>query len=498
MKTFAQSLKQTGEIGTVTKVLQSLVYVSGLPQASPDEIVIFESGEVGQIMTLNKKHVEVLLLSASQVRSGTKVARSGENLKVAVGDPVLGKVLNPLGYSYSKSSPLKAVSLFRSIDVPPPTISTRKNITQILETGISWVDLVVPLGKGQRELVIGDRKIGKTSFLLQIMGSLARRGTICVYAAVGKRRLDIKMIEEYITGKGLEKNVVVVASSASDPPGLVFITPFTAMTIAEYFRDTGRDVLLVLDDMTAHAKYYREVSLLANRFPGRSSYPGDIFYVQSRLLERAGNFISAQKHDDGTITQTETSITCLPVAELVLGDISGYIQTNLMAITDGHILFDRDLYNQGRRPAINPFLSVTRVGHQAQTPLMRDISQKITSFLVHLDKLRQYMHFGAELSEATLRTLSVGEKIHAFMEQSNSAIVPLNINAVLLTALWTGFWKEDKPQQMKEKLNKIISAYTSDETFAGQINAIIDSSNTFSELITMVQSKRELIMHALD
>lgn len=493
MKQFSHYLDKTGEVGFVIKSFPSLVQVSGLPEARPSEIVLFETGEVGQVISLKPDLVEVLLLSISSVRAGTRAARTGELLKIGVSPDVLGKSLTPLGHSYSGSAPIKKISEYRPVDIIPLTIVNRKNIDKLFETGVSWVDLVIPLGKGQRELVIGDRKIGKTSFLMQVMLATARKGMVCVYAAIAKRQLDIKLVEEFVKANAIANYTTIIASSASDPAGLVFLTPYTAMTIAEYFRDNGKDVLLILDDMTAHAKYYRELSLLARRFPGRSSYPGDIFYVQSRLLERAGNFIRTQKNPDGTLERIETSITCLPVAELVMGDISGYIQTNLMSITDGHIFFDSDLYNQGRRPAINPFLSVTRVGHQTQPPLFRDISRELTSFLVHFEKLRAYMHFGAELSEATKRNLVMGEQIMVFLEQSSDSTVPLSLNAVLLAALWAGFWKGKESQVLKSSLNQIVTHYHADSDYAQEINQLLETPQLFAELIKIVKQNQTLL-----
>lgn len=493
MKKFEELLNKTGEIGYVEKSYPSFVHVSGLPEARPSEIVLFQSGELGQVLSLKPEFVEVLLLSGTNIRVGTQVARTGDFLKVAVGSELLGQSLNSLGHPLFAQSPLKKPPEHRLIDITPPTIVNRKPIDQQFATGVSWVDLIVPLGKGQRELVVGDRKIGKTQFLLQAMLSAAAQKIVCVYTGIAKRRYDIKQVQDFIKANQITKNTVIVAALASDLPSLVYLAPYTAMTIAEYFRDQGHDVLVILDDMIAHAKYYRELSLLARRLPGRSSYPGDIFYVQSRLLERAGNFIRTQKNPDGTLKRITASITCLPVAELVMGDISGYIQTNLMSITDGHLFFDSDLYNQGRRPAINPFLSVTRVGHQAQLPLFRDLSRELTSFLAHFEKLRAYMHFGAELSEATRRTLAIGEQVMAFLEQSPDSTVPLNINAVLLAALWAGFWKGKDPADLKPEFSKLINQYQTDSDFAARINQLIETAPLFVDLVKLVKKEPALL-----
>jgi len=347
MDVFDTYLEKLEEVGFADRVLHSIVYVKGIPGAKINEVVVFESGETGYVLSLDGDFVEVVLLSISQVKVGTRVARTDRVLQVVVGDELLGKVVDPLGNVVSKMDPdqdtqrkpgdVKLES--RKIDISPPGMTMRRNINKPFETGVTLVDLVVPLGTGQRELIVGDRKTGKTQFLLQVMHTQALRGTVCIYTTIAKKKLDIKLIEDFVKEKNISRNVLIVATKSDDPAGLVFLTPYSAMTMAEYFRDRVENVLIILDDMSAHAKYYREITLLARRFPGRSSYPGDIFYVHSRLLERAGNFTVKMKTDEGKIEEKEAAITCLPIAELVLSDFSGYIQTNLMAMTDGHIFF---------------------------------------------------------------------------------------------------------------------------------------------------------------
>ena len=477
MNDFQSHLDKTGEVGFVEKTLHSIIYVRGLPNVRPSEVVFFETGEVGQVLSLTPDYAEILLLSKTSVGVGTRVARTGKLLEVEVGEHLLGKTIDPLG-GHSGQNPRGKTVESRHIDTKPPSINKRKNITRPFETGVTMVDLVIPLGRGQRELVVGDRKTEKTQFLLQTAAAQVTKGTICVYGAVAKKRMDIKMIEDFFKSRGIGKGIVIVASSSSDPAGLVFLTPYTAMTVSEYFKDKGRDVLVILDDLTEHAKYYREVTLLARRFPGRSSYPGDIFYIHSRLLERAGNF---------AVNKAEVSITCLPVAQLVMGDLSGYIQTNLMSMTDGHIYFDRDFYSQGRRPAINPFLSVTRVGLQAQSPLFRDLSRQLTSFLVHQSRLREFMHFGAELTEATKRTLALGDRVLAFFEQTVDTIIPVNVNALLIAGLWAGRWRGVEIPKMKEQMKAFAKAYETDKQFRVKVGNLITEAKTFNDLVANVK-----------
>ncbi|MFC1621848.1 F0F1 ATP synthase subunit alpha [Patescibacteria group bacterium] len=355
---FQTCLQEIEELGYVQLVKPPVVQVQGLPGARPRELVLFESGGIGYVLGMTNEYVEVLLLGDPRIGIGSKVARTNKNLTVPVHTSFLGQSLNPL---CEGSGPFPSDPEFRAVDVfTSPEIAKRSRITKPFLTGVTLVDLMIPLGRGQRELVVGDRKIGKTEFLLQTMLKQAKEDVICIYASIAKRKADIRNIEDFAKEEGIMDKLLMVISASTDPLGLIYITPYTAMALAEYFKDQGHDVLLILDDLTTHAKFYREISLVNNKFPGRGSYPGDIFYTHARLLERAGNF----KTDKGP-----KSITCLVVAETVEGDISGYIQTNLMAITDGHIFFDKDYFEEGRRPAINHFLSVTRVGRQTQSRL---------------------------------------------------------------------------------------------------------------------------------
>lgn len=483
MKTFKYYLDSIGEIGFVEESLHSIVNVSGLPDAHPNEIVMFENGELGSVFSLSEEQCEILLFSGSQIRVGTQVVRTGTTLAVPVGNGLFGMSIDPLGFPRDGSGDLKNVD-FWLIDRETPKILERRPVDKPLETGITMVDLVVPLGRGQRELVIGDRKTGKGEFLKQVVVSQAKRGAVCIYTMIGQKKVSILKLREFLKEQKIEKNTIVVASSSSDPAGLVYLTPYTAMTMAEYFKEAGMDVLLVLDNMTNHARVYREISLLARRFPGRSSYPGDIFYLHARLVERAGNF-------------QKGSITALPVAESVLGDLSGYIQTNLMAMTDGHIFFDIDLYNAGKRPAVNPFLSVTRVGHQTQSLLLKDVSRELSSFLVDYEKMKQFLHFGAELGTAARNTLALGTKLDTFLNQGTN-IVPINVNIVILAGLWAGIWSETKVGNLKKEFEQIILDYSTDDAFKKQIDDLILSQNQFTALVTVLKRQGEILVSKLN
>ena len=480
MDDFEKYLDKVGEVGVVEELTHSLAYVSGLPLVHPLEAVIFENGDLGQVLSLTLERAEVLILENNNIRVGTKVARTNDMLQVPISNALLGRMVDPLGRPLDgKLMDYKNVQR-TAVDSQPHGIIGRVKIAHPLTTGISLVDIIVPLAKGQRELVIGDRKTGKTEFLLQVMEHQSKQGTLCIYAIIGQRKEDIKRRFEFMSEVGILKNGIIIATSSSDESGLIFFTPFTAMTIAEHFRDQGKDVLLILDDMTTHARVYRQISLLAHRFPGRNAYPGDIFYLHSRIIERAGNFKTG-------------SITALPVAETIMGDLSGYLQTNLMAMTDGHVFFDIDLFNAGKRPAVSPFLSVTRVGHQAQSPLLKDISRQVLSFLVSYERMKQFVHFGAEAGETVRGIIELGKKVDLFFDQPSNVLIPISANLLILGAIWSGIWNEIPAKDLKAKFEKIILNYETNASYKQKVDATIAKLSYFSELINEVRKNSELI-----
>ncbi|MBN1168335.1 hypothetical protein JXA63_00435 [Candidatus Woesebacteria bacterium] len=497
MKDFNYYLDKTGEIGYVEKNLKSLVYLKGLPEIKPNEVVLFENGYVGLVLGFDEKLIETLVLGSVDVGLGTKVARTGQEISARVGDELLGRLVNSLGLTYGEE--IKQVptsennSNSKVLEIRPAGIDKRKDIDTPFITGVSTVDLLISLGKGQRELVIGDRKTGKTDFLRQVVFSQASQGVVCIYCAIAKSRFDINKTYDYFKEKKIDKNVITVASSSSDPSGLIYLAPYTAMTVAEHFRDQGRDTLLVLDDLTAHAKCYREISLLAGRFPGRSSYPGDIFYIHSKLLERAGNFRVIKKNEKGEVENKEAAITCLPVAEMTMGDLSGYIQTNLMSMTDGHIFFDIDLFNKGMRPPINSYLSVTRVGRQAQSTLLKSLSSELTSFLVKNRELKDFMQFGAELTEETKRTLDMGEKIEGFLNQGYDLMVPLNANILVIGLFWAKYFKSMGVDEVKQVTRQFIDFYLKNENVRGRVDNMVSSSADFEQLVNKLMEDQSWV-----
>ena len=488
MKQFNDYLNETGEIGYVVKVINVIVYANGLPSVKPGELVVFEDGEKGKVMSLVQESVEIMTFSRKPIKTGAKVARTGKSIEILVGKELLGKVIDPFGSSLDNQILMKKTGTPRPVEILPPGIMTRKAIKKQLDTGVAIVDLMVPIGQGQRQLVIGDRKTGKTNFLLQTIVSAARSGNTCIYAVIGKKKIDIKRIEEYFIRSKVMDKVVIVASTSQDPAGVIYMTPYSAMTIAEYFRDLGENCLLILDDLSTHAKFYREISLLANKFPGRNSYPGDIFYTHAKLLERSGNFL---------VNNSEAAITCMPVVESSQGDFSGYIQTNIMSMTDGHIYFDSNLFMEGRRPAINPFLSVTRVGKQTQLAAKRSMNREILSFLTLYEKARNFSHFGAEVTESVRVTIQTGSKIAAIFDQDPNIIIPSNIQAIFLTLVWGQSLKENDIKKINLYRKKLTELYEANSGYKTYVDKAVSEAKTFNDLLLFVQKNLATVLPPL-
>lgn len=484
MNDFSYYLKSLNEFGITTQVNHPIVGATGLPKAKLHEIVLFETGQQGQIFSMHADHVEILVMSQERVRAGTRIVRTNRTVSLMVGNGLLGRIINPLGAEINAAEmPTQTFSEERAIDIKPLGIPSRARVRKTFETGTAIVDMLVPLGKGQKELIIGDRKTGKSSFLFTTIKKQILSGGIAIYAIIGRQKTDIKHILEFLQKEKLLERTVVVATASNDSPGLIYHTPFSAMTIAEYFRDQGEDVILVLDDLTTHARFYREISLLVKNFPGRDSYPGDIFYTHAKLLERAGSFIHPKKGD--------VAITCLPIVETVGGDLTNYIVTTLMGITDGHIFFDSNIFYNGRRPAVNTAISVTRVGKQTQSDVERSITRELNSFLSLYDKMQNLSHFGAELTDNVKNILAMGEKIYLFFDQHYAVIVPKEVQLILFSLLWVRLIDPDKATLEQLRLI-LIKAFTENKDVKQLFDEIMQAKN-FNELLRNVSLQKERI-----
>ncbi|PIR43893.1 hypothetical protein COV24_00375 [candidate division WWE3 bacterium CG10_big_fil_rev_8_21_14_0_10_32_10] len=489
MSDFKDLLEKTGEYGIVEEVRHPVVYSSGLPGARVNEVVMFETGEEGKILSLEEDRVEIMVFTRTPVSTGVKLVRKGYGLAMPVGEEYLGCVINPLGdLLFSKKDFVKPED-YKDLDQEPLKIDKRARITKQLGTGIVSVDMLLPIGKGQRELIVGDRKTGKTSIFITMIKKQIEENEIIIYAAIGKRKVEIKKLKEYFENAGLLKNIAIVATSSEDSPSLIDLTPYAAMTLAEFFRDKGINTVVIFDDLTNHAKFYRELSLIAKRFPGRDSYPGDIFHKHAKLLERGGNYITADNK--------QVSVTCFPVAETTQGNLTDYIVSNLISITDGHILFDMESFNKGMRPAVNIFLSVTRVGKQTQDILSREINRRVMAFLIKYEQAQRYSHFGSELSGNIKKTLSVGDKIYKFFEQNYDNVVPIAIQKIGIGMIWTDIFETVKDSELILMRNSLIKKYKTQkkvETFA---NSIVDT-NSFAKLLDNIRSNEKGLLDLCD
>lgn len=450
MKTFEEYLKQTGEVGHIESVIQSIVYVSGIPHARLDELVITEAGMIGIIQAVSNDFVEVMMISTERILPGTRVTRTGESLQIPVSSGVLGRVIDPLGQSLDGRGPILGEKSYLPTQRQAFGIKDRVRIKEQLDTGVSMVDFLIPIGKGQRELVVGDQKSGRTTFLLQTIASQAAKGMVCVYVGIGKKKADIRSVEEYLRKMGVIENCTIVFTSSADPAPLVYLAPFSGFTVAEFFRDSGKEVLIMLDDLTTHAKFYREIALLSKRMPARESYPGDIFHLHAHLLERAGLI----KKGEGSV-----SITALPVVETVQGDLTGFLPTNAMAMTDGHLFFDTAEFRKGRRPAINFPLSVTRVGNQTQRLIEQEMRKTLVETLNRYRKALGIAHFGFDLPLKTRTDLNLGERLEAVFDQESFTIVDKPLALILVALVLTEFWSNKGIEQVKIERSKIIEAY---------------------------------------
>lgn len=484
MKDFDTLLEETGEFGIVQEIKHPIVTLSGLPHAKPSEVVLTENGVLGEVYSIEKNAIKIFIFSKDPLKVGTKVVRTNLYLAVHVGEELLGHVITPLGDPMFRNDEFKKPKELRELDQDVRKIHERARIVKPLSTGVTVVDLMVPLGKGQRELVIGDRKTGKTAFLNTIIRTQIAEGSVVIYAAIGKKKGEIKRMVEYFQKEDLMKNMIMVATDSQDPPSLIFQTPYTAMTIAEYFRDKGQDALVLFDDLTTHAKFYRELALLGDRFPGRDSYPGDIFYVHAKLLERAGNI---RFGEDGA-----SAITCLALVETIEGDLTGYIQTNLMGITDGHIFFDSNAFYNGRRPAINIAISVTRVGKQTQTKLKKEVGRILSAFLAKYEKIQNFSQFGTELSPDVIQTLKRGEKLYELFDQHYDMALPGSVQLILLGMVWLGIFDHEQPGSMDNYKRSLIDGYKKEE-IRTKLDTFVQAES-FDQLVTNIKTHAEEII----
>ncbi len=420
---------QAEAVGRVEHIADGIARVSGLPEIRLNELLQFEGGGIGFALALDAHEIGAVLLDeGAAIKAGSRVTSTGEVARVPVGPGLLGRVVDPLGRPLDRDEPVPAES-FHPVERPAPTIIERDLVSQPLETGILVVDALFALGRGQRELIIGDRASGKTAIAVDAIVNQKHSDVVCVYISVGQRATAVERVIEAVRQHGALERCVFVVASAAAAPGLQWIAPFAGFTIAEYFRDRGGHALVVIDDLTKHAATHRELALLTREPPGREAYPGDIFYVHARLLERAAKL---------SVDRGGGSLTALPVAETDAGNLSAYIPTNLISITDGQIVLDSRLFAANQRPAVDIGLSVSRVGGKAQRPALRDVSGRVRLEYAQFLELMMFTRFGGISDTRVKAQITRGERIRALLNQPRFANLRLVDQVALLAALGDG------------------------------------------------------------
>jgi F-type H+-transporting ATPase subunit alpha len=439
------------EIGTVVQAGDGIARVYGLDSCVYGELLEFESGAMGMAMNLDEDDVGCVLFSGeSGVHEGEVVKRTGRVAEIPAGPSLLGRVVDPLGKPLDGLGAVEAAKSMPVERIAPPVLG-RQAVNVPLQTGLIALDAMVPIGRGQRELIIGDRQTGKTAIALDTIINQKGQNVICVYAAIGQKASTTAAVLETLRKYGALDYSIVVAATAKSSPSLQYLCPYAACAVAEYFMEEGKDVLVVYDDLSKHAVAYRALSLLLRRPPGREAYPGDVFYLHSRLLERAARLDAA--HGGG-------SITALPIVETQGGDISAYIPTNVISITDGQIFLDSELFYSGVRPAIDVGLSVSRVGGSAQSKAVRKIAGRLRIDLAQFRELAVFAQFGSDLDKATQDRLAHGKRLMEILKQPQYAPYPLGVEIVILYAAINGYLQEYKLEEIRtagENLVKSLS-----------------------------------------
>ncbi len=430
-----QNRIECAETGTVILVGDGIARAYGLEKCMANELVEFANGEYGMALNLEENSVAIVILGSDEgIKEGDTVKRTGKVVSVPVGESMIGRVVNALGQPIDGRGPIDTAET-RPIESPAPGIIERKSVSVPLQTGIKAIDSMIPIGRGQRELIIGDRQTGKTVIATDTIINQRGKDVICIYVAIGQKRSTVTQLVENLTAAGAMDYTIVVAATASELSPLQYIAPYAGCAMGEYFMAQGKDVLVIYDDLSKHAVAYRALSLLIRRPPGREAYPGDVFYLHSRLLERAARM--APEYGGG-------SLTALPIIETQAGDVSAYIPTNVISITDGQIFLESELFYSGVRPAVNPGISVSRVGGNAQIKAMKKVSGSLKLLYSQYRELQSFAQFGSDLDADTKRRLAQGERIVEVLKQDRNAPVDVELQVAILYAV-TNNYLEDVP-----------------------------------------------------
>ena len=457
------------EVGTITDVSTGIARVAGLPGAGFEELLAFPGGVFGIAFNLDEREIGVVLLGEySHLHVGDEVERTGRVTDVAVGDGLLGRVIDPLGQPLDGNGPVTCSGRL-PIERPAAPIMDRAPVSVPLQTGLKVVDALIPVGRGQRELILGDRQTGKTAIVLDAIVNQRGKNVLCVYCSIGQRASAVAKLVASLREKGAMDYTVVVVAEGDDAPGLLYITPYAATSIAEHFMEAGRDVLIVYDDLTQHARAYREISLLLRRPPGREAFPGDIFYIHSRLLERATHL--SKERGNG-------SLTALPIIETEAQDISAYIPTNLISITDGQIYLSPSLFELGVLPAVDVGKSVSRVGGKAQRAAYRAVAGDLKLAYAQFSELETFSRFGARLDEETRKTIEHGRRIRACLKQPEFQPVQVPAQIAMLLALTAGLFDRVPLERMPDAEHALREAVAE---IPPEVNARFETADTLSD-----------------
>ena len=451
------------EVGTVITLGDGIARVHGLDKVMAGELLSFPHDVAGIAMNLEEDQVGVVLLGEyTEIKEGDEVKRTGRIMSVPVGDGMIGRVVNSLGEPIDDKGPI-ATDKFIALERLAPGVIDRQPVREPMATGLKAIDSMIPIGRGQRELIIGDRQTGKTAVAIDTIINSKGNDLICIYCAIGQKRSSIAQVVKLLSDYGAMDYTIVVAASASEPAPMQYIAPYAACAMGEYFRDNGKHALVIYDDLSKHAASYREISLLLRRPPGREAYPGDVFYLHSRLLERAAKM--SNKKGGG-------SLTALPIIETQAGDVSAYIPTNVISITDGQIYLETDLFNQGVRPAVNVGLSVSRVGGSAQIKAMRQVAGSLKLDLAQYRELAAFAQFGSDLDKATQAQLNRGQRLVEVLKQKQFSPLPFSKQILMIYAGTSGFLDDlpvDQVRDFEAELYKFVDA-----TSAGLLRTIME------------------------
>ncbi|MCL6087563.1 MAG: F0F1 ATP synthase subunit alpha [Actinobacteria bacterium] len=464
------------EVGTVIEAGDGIARISGLSKALSGEMLEFKGGIYGQVLNLDKDEIGAIILGEStEIEEGTPVKCTGRILEVPVGEALLGRIIDPMGKSLDDKGAIKT-DIFRPIEYKAPSVINRQKVKEPLQTGIKAIDSMIPIGKGQRELVIGDRSTGKTSILIDTIINQKGKNVFCIYVAIGQKNSNIARLAEKLEEVGAMEYTVIVNAPANAPAAIQYLAPYAGCAIGEYFMYKGQHALVIYDDLSKHAVAYRQISLLLRRPPGREAYPGDIFYLHSRLLERSAKLSEELRGG---------SLTSIPVVEILAGDISSYIPTNVISITDGQIYLETDLFNAGVRPAINAGISVSRVGGNAQTKAMKKVTGMLRLGLAQYRELETFAKFGTELDKETRRQLARGERTVEVLKQNLYQPVPVEDQVIIIFALTRGFLDDIELKFVNNFEKELISyMHNSQKEIMKELSSTLDISTELENKIS--------------